>query len=76
MPTPVLRNGVWPTVGLLVLYTGATRGGCIGSIFPTTLLVHRSAIYPQGLTSKYGLGGRLRFTSGKIFLILNPSRLL
>ena len=28
-------------------------------IFPTTLLVYLSAIYPQGMTFKYCLGGRL-----------------
>ena len=28
-------------------------------IFPTDLLVYRSAIYPQWKTFKYGLGGRL-----------------
>ena len=28
------------------------------SIFPTTLLVYRSASYPQGMTSEYGLGGK------------------
>ena len=29
------------------------------AIFLTTLLVYRSAIYPQGMTFKYGLGGWL-----------------
>ena len=28
-------------------------------ILPTTLLIYRSAIYPHGMTFKYGLGGRL-----------------
>ena len=28
-------------------------------IFPNTLLVYRSAIYPQWMTFEYGLGGRL-----------------
>ena len=31
-------------------------------VFPTDLLVYRSAIYPQWETFKYGLGGRLQFT--------------
>ena len=39
----------WHTMGLEWQYC----------IFPTTLLVYRSAIYPQGMTFKYGLGGRL-----------------
>ena len=46
---------LWPTVGHLV----HTRWIVLTVIFPTTLLVYRSAIYPQGMTSKYGLGGRL-----------------
>ena len=58
MPAPT-RN-LWAIVGHLV-HTIVTQGCCIGStIIPTTLLVYRSAIYPQGMTLKYGLGGRLR----------------
>ena len=33
--------------------------GCNSSILPTTLLIYCSAIYPQGMTFKYDLGGRL-----------------
>ena len=51
----ILHKGFWPTVGHLV-HTIAARGGCNGSIFPTTRLTYRSAIYPQGMTFKYGLG--------------------
>ena len=59
MPSPVLHEGLRPTVGHLV-HTTATRGGCTGGdIFPTTLLAYPRATYPQSLTSKYGLGGRL-----------------
>ena len=36
-----------------------TRAISVNNIFPTDLLVYRSAIYPQGRTFKYGLGGRL-----------------
>ena len=57
MPVPKLDKFLWPTVGHLV-HTHAAQGGCTG-IFPITLLVYRSAIYHQGMTSKYGLGGRL-----------------
>ena len=43
-------------------------------IFQTDILVYRSAIYPQGRTFKYGLGGRLEkdqlshFNTGENFL--------
>ena len=47
----------YTTVGHLV-HTIATRG----RLFPTELLVYRSAIYPQWKTFKYGLGGRLQRT--------------
>ena len=57
LPAPIQHKGLWPTVGYLV-QTNATRGSCTG-IFPTSLLVYRRAIYPQKMTSKYGLGGRL-----------------
>ena len=33
--------------------------GVVMVVFPTTLLVYHSDIYPQGMTFKYGLGGRL-----------------
>ena len=40
-------------------------------IFPTELLVYRSAIYPQGRTFKYGQGGRLAKTmTGVLFSTL------
>ena len=55
VPTVYLYKG---TCGLLLAihFTIATRGGC-NDIFPTTLLVYCSAIYPQGMTFEYGLGG-------------------
>ena len=34
-------------------------------IFSTTLLAYRSAIYPQGMTFEYGLGGRLPSTKSE-----------
>ena len=54
MPAPIIHKCLWPTVGRLVR-TNAKRWGLTGS----KLLVYRSAIYPQGMTSKYSLGGRL-----------------
>ena len=51
-------KGWWSDVGHLH-YTNATQGGGTGSVFPTTILAYRSAIYPQVMTSEYGLGGRL-----------------
>ena len=56
MLAPILHRDLWPSVVHLV-HTIATQGGCIGSIFPTNLLVYHSAIYPQGKTLSYGLGG-------------------
>ena len=50
-------KGLWPIVSHLV-HTNATRGGCSDSIY-FQLQVYCSAIYPQGMKSKYGLGGRL-----------------
>ena len=59
MFAPILHRDLWPSVVHLV-HTIATQGGCIGSIFPTNLLVYCGAIYPQGKTFRYGLrGGRL-----------------
>ena len=49
MPAPILHRDLWPDVGHLV-HTIAARAGFTGSIFPTTLLVYHSAIYPQGMT--------------------------
>ena len=57
MPAPILHRDLWSTVGHLV-HTIATQGRLV-LIFPTDLLVYRSAIYPQWKTFKYGLGGRL-----------------
>ena len=57
MPAPILHRDLWPTAGNLV-HTIATRGDLLW-IFPSTLLAYRSAIYPQGMKFKYGLGGRL-----------------
>ena len=55
MPAPILHEGLWFNVGHLV-HTDATHGGSTDSnIFPTTLLVYRRAIYPQGMTSEYDL---------------------
>ena len=53
MPAPIPHRDLWPTVGHLV-HTIPIQGGCNG-----TLLVYHSAIYPQGMAFKYGLGGRL-----------------
>ena len=39
------------------------------NIFIITLLVYRSAIYPQGMTFKYGLGGRLQY---RLLMLLPP----
>ena len=33
------------------------------NIFPTTVLIYRSAIYPQGLIFEFGLGGCRRSVS-------------
>ena len=58
MAAHILDRDLWPTVGHLV-HTIATRGRLVRmDVFPTDLLVYRSAIYPQGRTFKYGLGGR------------------
>ena len=57
MLAPILHKGLWLTVGHLV-HTNATQGGCTGICF-TNLIAYRSAIYPQWMTSKNGLGGRL-----------------
>ena len=47
------------TVGHLV-HIIATRGVVmVINIFPTNLLVYRIAIYPQGMTFRYGLGVRI-----------------
>ena len=52
---------------LVILFTQMPHEGVLLAV--TTLLVYSSAIYPQGMTSKYGLGGRLvgrpyQYTSG------------
>ena len=53
-----------PTYGLLLAIkcTQVPHEGVVIVVFPSTLLVYRSAIYPQGMTFKYGLGGRLELT--------------
>ena len=59
MPTPILDRDLWPTVCHLV-HTIATQGRLVLiDIFPTDLLVYRSAISPQWKTFKCGLVGRL-----------------
>ena len=45
---PILHRDLWPTVGHLV-HTIPTQWSCHGSKFPTTLLLYRSAVYPQGM---------------------------
>ena len=56
----IIHRDLWRNFGHLV-HSIATRGTVVEvDIFPTDLLGHRSAIYPQGRTFKYGLGGRLR----------------
>ena len=62
MPASIQHRDLWPTVGHPVQIIATRGGGCTGSIFPTTILVYRSAIYPQGMTSECGLGGRLQRT--------------
>ena len=58
---PILDRDLWPIVGHLV-HAIATRGRLVlMDVFPTELLVYRSAIYPQWKTSKYGLGGMLGY---------------
>ena len=62
MPAPIYYIG---TCGLLfghLVHTITTRGRLVKVVFPTDLPVYRSAIYPQGMASKYGLGGRLTLT--------------
>ena len=54
MPAAILRRDLWPTVVHLV-HTIATQVGLNVVYF----LVYRSDIYPQGMTFKYGMGGRL-----------------
>ena len=57
MPVPILHR---TTVSLLAIYfTQLQHEGTVMVVFSTTLLVYCSAIYPQGKTLKYGLGGRL-----------------
>ena len=58
MPTPILQRDLWPTVGHLV-HTFATQGGCKSNGSKYTLPSIPSAIYRQGMTFTYGLGGRL-----------------
>ena len=41
--------------------------------FPTDLLVYRSAIYPQGVTFKYGVGGRLGGAQRAVATHIDPS---
>ena len=55
MTAPILHKGLWPTVGHLV-HTNAAQGGI--SNYPSS-----SAIYPQGMTSEYGLRGRVGLVS-------------
>ena len=54
MPAPILHRDLWPTVGHLV-HTIATQVGRNVVYF----LEYHSAMYTQGMTFKYGLGGRL-----------------
>ena len=59
MHASILHKGLWFTVGHLV-QNNATREGSTGiTTFPTALLAYRNVIYPHGMTSKYGLRGRL-----------------
>ena len=59
MPAPRLHKGLWPTVGHLAHTNALTQGVVLTVIFPATLLAYHSAIYPQGMTHKHSLGGRL-----------------
>ena len=71
MPAPILHRGLWPTVWPFSSHNCHTRE----ILFPSDLLVYRSAIYPQGRTFKYGLGGRLllsiNFQKKEIIMSLN-----
>ena len=54
---------------LYLVRTNATRGVVL-TIFPATFQVYRSAIYTQGLTSKYALGGRLTVYSFQVVYVV------
>ena len=56
MPALLLHKGLSFTVDHLV-HTHATRGVVL--VFPTNRPAYRSAIYPQGMKSRYGLEARL-----------------
>ena len=74
-PAPILDKDLWPTVGHLV-HNCHTREITV-NIFPTELLVYRSAIYPQWKTFKYCLGGRLHLSvcsPVRIFLKIEQDR--
>ena len=60
MPASISHRDLWPTFGYLVHIIA--KRGVVLAVFRTTLLVYHSDIYPQGMTSKYGLGGRLWVT--------------